>query len=338
MRRCLDLAIKGLGTTAPNPMVGAVIVHENQIIGEGYTSPYGGPHAEVNAINSVKDPSLLVQSTLYVSLEPCSHFGKTPPCSNLILEKKIPRVVVGTTDSFSKVNGSGIRQLKENGAEVILSILEKECREINKRFFSFHEKKRPYIILKWAQTTDGFMDRIRTSERKQINWITSSETKSLVHLWRSQESAILVGRKTIENDNPQLDVRLIEGKSPMRIVLDPEGNLNVKNWSHAQLGPTLILTKMVSKKEGHCEWIALTDFSLTAILDACYQRNIQSLFVEGGKYTLDQFIQENMWDEARVLTGVGTWDEGVQAPKINLKPESIMDLGTDKLEYYRNSI
>ncbi len=336
MQRCLDLAIKGLGSTAPNPMVGAVIVHNDTIIGEGYTSPYGGPHAEVNAIQSVKDPNHLTQSTLYVSLEPCAHFGKTPPCANLIVEKKIPRVVVGTVDSFSAVNGRGIRLLRDHGVEVITDVLEEECRELNKRFFTFHERKRPYIVLKWAQTKDGFMDRNREGNEKRINWITQKETKNLVHLWRSQESAILVGRKTIENDNPQLNVRLTEGNSPIRLVLDPDNKIDLLKWDHAQTEPTILFNSKVTKKEGNVEWISIPHFSIEAILDACYKKNIQSILVEGGKFTLDQFIQFNLWDEARVLAGKDNWEFGLSAPKLKVKPISREQIGLDELYLYRN--
>lgn len=337
MRRCLFLAQKGLGTVAPNPMVGAVIVVDNQIIGEGYTSPFGGPHAEVNAIEQVKDASLLQRATLYVSLEPCAHFGKTPPCSHLITRMKIPKVVIGTTDSFSKVNGLGIQHLQENGIEVITGILEKECRELNKRFFTFHEKKRPYIILKWAESKDGFMDRDRLSDEKGVYWITAPETQVLVHLWRSQEMGILVGKNTIENDNPRLDVRRAHGKNPTRIVLAPNADLDLQKWESAFEIPTFVFTTKRSEKIGNLEFIALPEYSLTNVLNELHARDIQSILVEGGSYTLEQFIQNNLWDEARILTGDIQFKSGISAPDRKgfslLKSEAI---GKDTYHLFQN--
>ncbi len=224
MRRCLQLAKMGEGNVAPNPMVGAVIVCNHKIIGEGYHQEFGGPHAEVNAINSVKDKSLLAKSTIYVSLEPCAHHGKTPPCSDLIVEHKIPKVVIGSQDTFSKVNGKGIKKLEANGCQVTCGVLEKECRKLNKRFFTFHEKKRPFVILKWAQTKDGFLDKKRNEGEKGIHWITAPETRSLVHLWRSKEMGVLVGRQTAAVDDPKLNVRDVTGKNPVRIILDSQIN------------------------------------------------------------------------------------------------------------------
>ncbi len=336
MRRCLFLAKKGLGTTAPNPMVGAVIVIGDKIIGEGFTSPYGGPHAEVNAIQQVENKELLKQATLYVSLEPCSHFGKTPPCSNLITEMKIPRVVIGTRDTFSKVDGKGTAHLLSKGVEVLTGVLEKECRELNKRFFTFHEKLRPYIILKWAQTQDGFIDKSRNDDKKGVNWVTSPETASLVHLWRSQEMGILVGRKTIENDNPSLTTRLVEGKNPLRIILDPNGLIDLSKWSSAQESPTLIFQKQTKEKIGQIEFVGVTEFNLDNILSELYRRDIQSILVEGGAYTLMQFIEEKVWDEARVLTGQNLFKEGIKAPRLHTNPKQIESLGQDELKIYRN--
>ncbi|MDG2464048.1 MAG: bifunctional diaminohydroxyphosphoribosylaminopyrimidine deaminase/5-amino-6-(5-phosphoribosylamino)uracil reductase RibD [Crocinitomicaceae bacterium] len=337
MQRCLDLAQKGLGSTAPNPMVGAVLVHGGKIIGEGFTSPYGGSHAEVNAIQSAKDQSVFKDCTLYVSLEPCSHFGKTPPCSNLIIEKGIPRVVIGTEDTFSKVNGNGIRQLEENGVHVTSGVLQKECRDLNKRFFTFHEKKRPYIILKWAQSSDGFMDKDREKSETKINWITQTETKSLVHLWRSQEMGILVGRKTIENDNPKLDARLAAGKSPIRLLLDPEAKIEVKNWTHNQLEPTLIFNSVKNEKSGNIAWIQLPQFNLIEILQECYEREIQSILIEGGAHTLNQFIVANLWDEARILIGENKFTKGLKAPKLNQSFSRKEKIYKDEIWFYTNT-
>lgn len=336
MRRCLQLAKHGLGSVAPNPMVGAVLVVDGKIIGEGFTSPYGGPHAEVNAIAQVKDPTLLKHATLYVSLEPCAHFGKTPPCANLIVRTKIPRVVIGALDTFSAVNGKGVAILTENGVEVELGVLESECRELNKRFFTFHEKKRPYILLKWAETADGFIDKLRNDPTPKVNWITSPETKSLVHLWRSQETAILVGRKTIENDNPQLDVRLVEGKNPLRIILDPDCRINLENWKYSQSGPTLILNKKITKKVGSIDYIAIPDFNIDTLLTQLYLMDIQSVIVEGGAQTLASFLHAEMWDEARILCGPSRFHNGISAPKLQLQPCDTIKLGSDVLKVYRN--
>lgn len=227
MKRCIELARNGAFFAAPNPMVGSVIVHNNTIIGEGYHAVCGQAHAEVNAVNSVKDKSLLKDSTIYVTLEPCAHFGKTPPCSDLIVEMGIPKVVIGCVDSFSEVAGKSIEKLKKAGAEVIVGVLEEECRDLNKRFFTFHEKKRPYVILKWAQTKDGFIDKLpEDKDRKGGVAISGPEAKRLVHTWRAEEQAILVGKNTVLNDNPSLTVREIEGPNPVRIILDSNGSLS----------------------------------------------------------------------------------------------------------------
>ena len=243
MQVCIDLALKGFPLAFPNPMVGCVIVHNDSIIGQGYHQQCGSHHAEVNAIASVENKELLEQSTLYVSLEPCAHFGKTPPCADLIVKSKIPRVVIGSLDTFSEVNGKGIQRLKETGIEVLTKVLEKECRAINKRFFTFHEKKRPYIILKWAQTSDGY---IAPLNQKEPLWISSPESKTLVHLWRSQEQAILVGRKTAELDNPLLTTREVKGKNPIRIVLDRELSLNKDLLIFNDDAPTLVVNDKLS--------------------------------------------------------------------------------------------
>src|SRR6187402_177178 len=219
IKRCIELAKNGLGTTYPNPLVGSVIVYENEIIGEGWHRMAGEAHAEVNAVNSVKDQSLLSKSTIYVSLEPCSHYGKTPPCCDLIIRHQIPNVVVGTVDSFSEVSGNGIKKLIEAGKNVTVGILEEECRQLNKRFFTFHEKKRPYVILKWAESQDGFIAPAQKEVRTPL-WITNAFSRQLVHKWRTEEQAILVGTKTVIDDNPRLDARDWQGENPVRIVLD----------------------------------------------------------------------------------------------------------------------
>ena len=344
MQRCIELAKNGLGNVAPNPMVGCVIVYKDQIIGEGYHQKYGKAHAEVNAINSVKDKSLLTNSRLYVNLEPCAHFGKTPPCSDLIVEYKIPEVIIGCVDSFSLVAGKGINRLRQAGISVICGVNEAECRELNKRFFTFHERKRPYVILKWAQTLDGFIDKSRESNSKPgINWISNKYSKILVHQWRTQEQAILVGNRTALNDNPQLNVRLVSGKSPLRMVLDKDLKLpNSLNLFDKSI-PTLIFTQRenVTSSSSSCENIEYIsiDFSVDIhpqINDFLYQKNIQSLIVEGGSSLLNSYIKNDLWDEARVIIGNTTFGSGLKAPVINLPNQFIEEFGDDKLIFFRN--
>lgn len=322
MLRCIQLGKKGLGTTAPNPMVGSVIVHKNEIIGEGYTSPYGGAHAEVNAINSVKDKELLSNSTLYVSLEPCSHFGKTPPCTHLIIEHKIREVFIGLQDPHDKVAGKGIKKLEESGCKVTVGILEEECRIHHKRFLSFQEKKRPYIILKWAETQDGFMapdTKLRKKTPEPV-WITNTQSKQLVHKWRSEEQAILVGTNTVLEDNPKLTVRSWEGKHPIRVVLDKD--LKIPSAFHVldKSIKTIVLTQ-IDDSSKYLDGIdyELIDFSAPIgeqICSALYKHSITSLLIEGGPITLQTFIDEGLWDEARIFKGPITFKNGVTSPKI----------------------
>ncbi len=334
MQRCIDLARLGAGRVAPNPMVGAVIVHENRIIGEGYHQKFGEPHAEVHAIASVEDKSLLKNSTLYVSLEPCSHFGKTPPCSDLIIQNEIKKVVIGTKDTHLKVNGGGIDRLKKAGIELTVGILDHECRELNKRFFTFHERQRPYVILKWAQSADGFLDKLRNPEEKGVHWLSSPETKILVHKWRSEEQSIMVGRKTVQNDNPSLTVREYSGNNPIRIIIDaqlqiPE-NLNIFS-SDAQ---TLVFNKVKNDLKDNIEWIKLNETNVETILYELYKRNITSVFVEGGSRTLHYFIFGNVWDEARVIVGNSKLKEGTKAPFISKVPNKAIPFSKDMIYYY----
>lgn len=326
IKRCLELAKNGLPTAMPNPSVGAVIVFENKIIGEGYTSKYGSNHAEVNAINAVKDKLLLCKSTIYVSLEPCSHFGKTPPCADLIIKNKIPNVVIGTLDSNEKVSGNGIKKLIEAGINVTIGILEDECKASNKRFFTFHEKKRPYIILKWAESQDGFIAPNVTlkqakSDKKPI-WISNEVSRQLVHKWRSEEQAILVGTKTVLADNPKLDVRDWKGKNPVRIILDRTGkissNYNVKD----EKINTIIITeqeKFQSSDYLHYEKCIFDNQLITSVCKILYKNNIQSVIIEGGTKTIQSFIDANIWDEARVFKSEIVFENGTKAPKINYK-------------------
>ena len=311
MQRCLQLALKGLGNVSPNPMVGCVIIHENKIIGEGYHQKYGEAHAEVNAINSVQDKSLLKSSTLYVSLEPCNHFGKTPPCADLILKYEIPNVVIGIHDPFEKVNGSGIKKLLDAGVHVTVGVLEEKCQEINKRFFIFQEEKRPYIILKWAQSKDGFIGKKNESIR-----ISNELTRVINDTWRTQEDAVLIGGETARTDNPHLTVRKIEGRNPIRIILSDSGNLP----SHLNLCDGKATTIVYSKNNNshaNCQSVLIPNKNnLQFILSDLHKRNIQSIIVEGGSSVLNQFIQENLWDEIRIFESESLLEDGVLAPTI----------------------
>jgi diaminohydroxyphosphoribosylaminopyrimidine deaminase/5-amino-6-(5-phosphoribosylamino)uracil reductase len=334
MQRCIDLARMGQGFVSPNPMVGAVLVHEGKIVGEGYHRRFGEAHAEVNAIASVKDPSILSECTIYVNLEPCAHHGKTPPCANLLIEKKLKRVVIGCPDPHSKVSGKGVELLKKAGIEVTLDILQQECRELNRRFITFHERQRPYVILKWAQTKDGFLDRIRHDEEVGINWITSPETKSLVHKWRSQEQSILVGRRTIQNDNPMLTVREFSGANPTRIVIDSQLQSGDELNIFSEDAPTIVFNRIKNEVRGNIEWIRIPETNTKHILDELYKRNILSVFVEGGSRTLQYFIIDNHWDEARVIVGNTTFGEGVKAPAIGKVPSRSYSFSTDTVHHY----
>ena len=334
MQRCLELAQLGAGWTAPNPMVGCVIVADNLIIGEGYHKTFGGPHAEVNAIHSVEDKSKLDGATVYVSLEPCSHFGKTPPCADLLVQSNVKTVVIACRDTNPDVAGKGIDRLKKAGIEVIEGVLEKESRELNKRFFTFHEKQRPYVILKWAQTLDGFLDKSRGMNDKGVNWISQPETKALVHKWRGEEQSILVGRNTIINDNPSLTVRDYKGKNPVRIVIDSQlqisGDVNI--YSHE--APTIVFNRIRNEKKENVEWVKIKETSTKNILDELYKRGIISVFVEGGSRTLQYFIIDNVWDEARVIVGNKRFEEGMKAPIINRVPIASHPFGDDMVYYY----
>ena len=334
MRRCIELARLGQGLVAPNPMVGAVIVCDDKIIGEGFHQRYGEAHAEVNAINAVQDKSLLKNSTIYVSLEPCSHFGKTPPCSDLIVEMGIPKVIIGCKDIHTKVSGKGIEKLIKAGIDVQIGILEKECRELNKRFFTFHERQRPYVILKWAQTKDGYLDKIRDSEEQGVNWISAPETKALVHKWRSEEQSILVGRKTVQNDNPSLTVREFSGMNPIRIIIDSQLQLSEELNIFSDDAPTIIFNRSRNEVKGMIEWIKISETNTELILEELYKRNILSVFVEGGSRTLQYFIFGNVWDEARVIVGNTLFGEGTKAPTINKVPAYSYQFSTDTVYHY----
>jgi len=341
MLRCIQLAKNGLGTTYPNPLVGSVIVHNDKIIGEGWHYRAGQPHAEVNAIASVASNSnLLKDATIYVSLEPCSHFGKTPPCSDLIISKGIKKVVIGSTDPNPQVAGRGIKTLQDAGCEVISRVLEQECNLLNKRFFTFHSNKRPYIFLKWAQTANGFVAPIRESriETKPV-WITNKFSRQVVHKMRSEEMAILVGTKTVIDDNPSLTVRDWTGNSPTRVVIDRELKLPSQCSVLDGSVKTYVFTaknKTASKNETQYIQINFSKEIATQICDVLYEKGIQSLIVEGGPKTLQTFINANLWDESLVFSGHGNFKEGVSAPVFNGVLISEEKLKDDNLQRFKN--
>lgn len=319
MRRCLDLAVKAEGSTYPNPLVGAVIVNEGRIIGEGYHLRAGGPHAEVNAIALVKDKTLLPSSVMYVNLEPCSHFGKTPPCADLIISEGIKKVVVGTIDSNEKVSGRGIQKLRAAGCEVITGVLEEESRFINRRFFTFHEKKRPYIILKWARSSDGFIDIIRDKSQKTgPHWISGKAERVLVHRWRATEPSILAGGETIRTDNPLLNVRDWSGADPLRLLLTSSGNIEKNSAVFQSAGTNIVFTHNKDSVFENAVTVELDKSGKTAeqVAGYLYDAGIQSVMVEGGAATLNHFIAAGLWDEARVFTGRTEFKDGIKSPVI----------------------
>jgi diaminohydroxyphosphoribosylaminopyrimidine deaminase / 5-amino-6-(5-phosphoribosylamino)uracil reductase len=330
IKRCIELAKNGLGTTYPNPLVGSVIVYNDEIIGEGWHQKAGEAHAEVNAILSVKNQLLLSESTIYVNLEPCSHFGKTPPCCDLIITKNIPNVVIGTSDPNLKVAGNGIKKLIEAGKKITVGILEDECYQLNHRFFTFHTKKRPFIILKWAESKDGFIAPIVKEEQKPV-WISNEFSRQLVHKWRSEEQAILVGTQTVLDDNPQLNVRNWNGKNPIRIILDRKGKISSDYFVMDDSVKTLIFTEQENNSStDNCifENVIFDNQLAFRICDVLYKYEIQSVIIEGGSQTLQTFIDANLWDEARIFKSKLQLFEGVKAPKININnalSEAIID-------------
>jgi diaminohydroxyphosphoribosylaminopyrimidine deaminase/5-amino-6-(5-phosphoribosylamino)uracil reductase len=317
MMRAIEIARLGMGNVSPNPMVGCVIVYHGVIIGEGYHCEYGKSHAEVNAINSIKTKELLKESSLYVTLEPCSHYGKTPPCADLILQHHIPNVVIGTVDPFAQVAGRGIERLQSGGCNVVNGCLEDQCLELNRRFFTFHQKKRPYIILKWAQTADGFIDIDRTKEHYgQPTWITNDLSRIAVHKMRADESAILVGTNTARKDNPSLTVREWSGNPPLRLLIDRYLNLPADLALFDQSVPTIVYTSIDVSDRNNLVFkqILFDGNELEQILNDLHERGIQSLIVEGGQALLSSFIARNTWDEARVFIGNCNFYHGIKAP------------------------
>jgi diaminohydroxyphosphoribosylaminopyrimidine deaminase/5-amino-6-(5-phosphoribosylamino)uracil reductase len=327
------LADNGLGNVAPNPMVGCVIVHKDRIIGEGYHREFGKAHAEVNAIESVKDASLFPESTLYVNLEPCSHHGKTPPCADLIIAKKIPRVVIGQMDPNPEVAGNGIKKLKAAWVDVTQGVLEEESKFLNRRFNTFHIKKRPYIILKWAESSDGFVDVDRSSEKREINWISHPNTQKLSHSWRAQEMAILSGSRTINLDDPSLTTRAYPGKNPLRIVLERINEIRTDSKVLTDELPSLIFNPLKSEKIGNKEWIQTpTNADLDFVLSELYSRNIQSLIVEGGPAIHAAFINSGNWDEARIIKSVNRLGSGLPAAPLNARFSESYAYGEDLIQ------
>lgn len=332
MQRGIELALLGQGNVAPNPLVGAVIVHQGKIIGEGYHKKYGEAHAEVNAVNSVLDISLLSEATIYVTLEPCAHVGKTSPCANLIVQHQFKRVVIGCVDSFSAVSGKGIERIRESGIDVTVGCLENECRQLNKHFFTFHEKNRPFVFLKWAQTLDGKID--NGNHNQNVTRISSEESKTLVHQWRNNHQAILVGRKTVENDNPSLTVRAVFGKNPIRIVLDPKANLALDYNIFNNEARTFVLNLLKNKTIDNVEYIKLNNLSPISILEKLTELNIISVLIEGGAQTLQSFIDANLWDEAAILQGNVSFEEGTYAAKLNRKSNYSFEYFGDTISMY----
>ena len=325
IRRSLYLAKKGIGAAFPNPMVGCVIVKENKIIGEGYHKKFGGAHAEIKAINNVNNKNDIKGASVYVSLEPCTHFGKTPPCTDKLIEYKPKEVIISNTDPNPLVNGKGIKKLRNNNIDVISGILEKEGKKLNKRFFINQEKKRPYVILKWAETSDGFI----AKEDGSSKWISCKTSRSLVHKWRSEETGILIGINTANKDNARLNVRLWKGRDPIRVILDPNNKLEEKTNILNDQSISLIYNKTLNKIRGQKHFIKINPFKIETIYYDLYKRGIYSLLVEGGGFTLNKIIEKNLWDEARIFKSQLKFHKGIKAP--NIKKNTYEKVGEDKL-------
>lgn len=333
MQRALELAELGRGKVSPNPMVGCVIVHNNQIIGEGYHQKYGTEHAEVNAINAVEHQELLPEATVYVTLEPCAHFGKTPPCASLLIEKKVRKVVIAAFDSNPLVGGKGIELLKNAGIEVELGVLEQQARNQNKRFYTQIEKNRPYVILKWAQTADGFVARSDYSSK----WISNARSRQLVHKWRAEEDSILVGKNTAKYDDPTLNVREWVGKDPLRVVIDSHLELPETLKLFDKSIPTICFNIHKNEIKENVEYVKLeSGFSIQEMLDELHRRKVQSLIVEGGSFLLSKFMESELWDEARVFTSQNRFEEGIKAPTLSLPHSEIVSVAGDTLQIYYN--
>ena len=328
MQRALDLAILGTGNVSPNPMVGCVIVHNEKIIGEGWHRKYGEAHAEVNAVSSLQNKSLLKESVVYVTLEPCAHFGKTPPCADMLIREGAKEVVIASLDSNPLVGGKGVEKLRNAGVKVTIGVLEKEARQLNKRFFTFIEKKRPYIILKWAETSDGFIAR----ENYDSKWISNELSRKLVHKWRSEEDAILVGMNTAKVDNPMLNVRDWSGRNPIRIVIDRSLTLNRSLNLFDKTQQTLCYNIVQSEKNENLEFVKIENSQfIEHMLDDLYLRKIQSVIIEGGAKTIQSFADANLWDEARIFISRNTFQRGIATGKISGKIASEQNIEGDIL-------
>lgn len=329
MRRCLELAQRGQGNVSPNPMVGAVVVYQGEIVAEGWHQQYGGPHAEPNTLAALPAGIPLKECTMYVNLEPCSHHGKTPPCAGFLVEKGIGKVVTGSGDPNPLVNGRGVQLLRDAGIVVETGVLQDACDELNRRFMVYHRQKRPYVILKWACTTDGFM----APESRERLQISGEEARASLHRWRGEEDAVLIGANTAIMDNPLLDTRLYPGKNPLRVLLDPslrapqlQGDL-----------PTLVLNSLVEKKIGNCEWLKLPQgFGVVDVLEILYQKQIGSVLVEGGPETLKRFMDSGFADEIRIIRSKNVYIyKGIEAPKMSRVPNKTEETKTDMIEFYR---
>lgn len=340
MQRALELAAQGLGKVAPNPLVGCVIVNQDTIIGEGFHQRFGGMHAEVNAINSVTDKNLLSDSTLYVTLEPCNHQGLTPPCCDIILEHKIPRVVIATLDSNPLVSGKGVERLRQAGVNVQVGVLEEKARWQNRRFFTFHERYRPYIILKWAETKDGFMDILRENGETGSFAISGKDAKVLVHKWRTEEASILVGSRTVFIDNPQMTARHWPGKDPVRIVIDANLKVPRTHKIFEDRGRTIVFNRLETRPIFNIEYIQLNfaEEILPRIMDYLRYEKLTSVIVEGGAATLTRFLELGLWDEIRRFRAPMNLDKGLKSPVLDLKPYETVTIGEDQLDFFYQQI
>ncbi len=342
MRRALQLARNGMMFASPNPMVGAVIVHEDKIIGEGFHRRCGEGHAEVNAVASVSQPQLLPYSTIYVTLEPCSHYGKTPPCAQLIIDKKIPRVVIGSLDPFEKVSGRGVKMLQDAGVEVVHGVLDEECRQLNAKFITAHTLHRPFITLKWAQSADGFIDHIRTVENCDAARFSTTQSTTLVHKHRATHDAIMVGSKTVINDNPSLDSRLWNGNNPIRVILDRNGAISSDAKVFTSKPQHTIYFTSAERNDIPCQVTQIIvdkNASLAEIMSILYKRNITSVLVEGGATLLQNAIDQNLWDIARVETATFSLGNNgsTTAPSLPLMPSKHTKIGENNVDFYLNN-
>lgn len=332
MHRALELAQLGRGFVSPNPMVGCVIECNGKIIGEGHHQKYGEAHAEVNAINSVENRDLLSSSTLYVTLEPCAHHGKTPPCADLIVNKGLKKVVIACRDPFEEVDGRGIEKIENAGIEVEFGLLEKDATNLNSRFFSFHQKKRPYVILKWAETADGFIAR----ENGDAKWISNEYSRQLLHKWRTEEDAILVGKNTAIHDNPSLTARDYRGKNPIRVILDSNLEAPASHKLFNDDANTLIFNTIKKDTNGSNQWTKKDLLNPQVILTELYKQNIQSVIVEGGTQVLNSFLRENCWDEVRVFKSDTKFEQGIKAPELAKDRHQSMTIQNDQLHIFKN--